>query len=83
MNSGNGGFLSADNDNSHVSIVKSIFIGNNAAVSGGAFYFGFNNSYLAITNSTFKKNVAVSGSGGAVYMGSSNQVLVLFNLPEL
>ena len=83
VNSGNGGFLSSDNDNSHVSIVKSIFIGNNAAVSGGAFYFGFNNSYLAITNSTFKKNVAVSGSGGAVYMGSSNQVLVLFNLPEL
>jgi hypothetical protein len=79
-NSGNGGFFAAQSDNSGVSIVKSYFVGNNAARSGGAFYFGSNDSFLAFTNSTFTRNVAVSGSGGAVYMGSSNQVLISYQL---
>ena len=75
VNSGNGGFLAADNDNSYFSIVKSTFFEN------GAFYFGSNNSFLAFTNLTFMKNVAVSGHGGAVYMGSSNQVCLLISSP--
>ena len=80
LNNGNGGFLAAETGNSYVSIVKSTFLRNSAANSGGAFYFGSNNTFLAFTNLTFTKNVAVSGSGGAVYMGSSNQVCLSISL---
>ena len=68
-----GGGIHIDIRNHNISIAYCYFL-RQIAKSGGAIYFGTDNTRVSLTNCLFKNNNAYGGTGGAMISIQSNQL---------